>query len=313
MLNIIKNLQNKSSKRTNEGFTLIELMIVVVIIGILAAIAIPIFNNQQKEAIASTAKSDLKNAATVMTTESIKLGGKFPSTLPETITNSPGIKISLNGIEQGPLYTNPNLSTSNVANKWSWVETEKNFRINTGQVGFLVPRDSAKTEWTEKTLYYPRTGGSLNQAKDVIKQLCEKPNNITSNCLNTINQLNTQWAAAKQNGSVVIIQNNPTIGDDTFSVSIGSVPNTSPANSWPGVGNAPFIPHYVDTKTPTGTKWAAIPSLSDTNPSSWGAPTDPDIPTPQDKYCLNVSHKDIPEIKFFYDSSLGVIKEGTCS
>lgn len=49
-----------------HGFTLIELMIVVAIIGVLSAIAIPLFNEYRRASSDATAQSDVKNSIQIV-------------------------------------------------------------------------------------------------------------------------------------------------------------------------------------------------------------------------------------------------------
>ena len=75
----------------NNGFALIELLVVVLIIGILAAVALPQYQMAVEKARATEALSNLKTVAVAMEVQYLA-NGEYPSSLDEIDIDVPDLK-----------------------------------------------------------------------------------------------------------------------------------------------------------------------------------------------------------------------------
>lgn len=88
--------------RQAPGFTLVELIVVIVIIGLLATIAIPKFSGSRDKALVAAMKSDLRNLLTQeegRMADSNKYTTSFPATIwsPSTGVTGPTITLTADG------------------------------------------------------------------------------------------------------------------------------------------------------------------------------------------------------------------------
>ena len=72
------DVQITAGHRNDRGFSLIEILVVIVIVAILAAISIPVFLRQRDRGMEAQANSALKNAATAMDTYATDHQGSYP-------------------------------------------------------------------------------------------------------------------------------------------------------------------------------------------------------------------------------------------
>ena len=82
-------------RQSRAGFTLIELLIVVVIIGILAAFAVPKFQNTKGKANAAALKTDLRNLSSAQEAYFFENAAYTTNLTQLSFSKSPGVALTV--------------------------------------------------------------------------------------------------------------------------------------------------------------------------------------------------------------------------
>lgn len=127
---MVEKLRNRMASE-ESGFTLVELLVVMLILGLLAAIAIPSFFNQRDKARDADAKSLVRTAETAMETYATDNGGSYAGATPAALIN---IEATLNNADGGDGSANGDeLSVSSTATTYTVgvdsANTPNTFRI----------------------------------------------------------------------------------------------------------------------------------------------------------------------------------------
>jgi type IV pilus assembly protein PilA len=146
-------------EENESGFTLIEILVVILIIGILASIAIPVFLNQRKTANDSATRSDLRNIAIAIETHFAKnpndIDVDFVNDIPD-FRPSKDVQMAIRGNANTwcavAVHSNGNFnSTANVAKALTYDSTNGGMMPNGWDWHAKSKCETADTVWSWKT------------------------------------------------------------------------------------------------------------------------------------------------------------------
>lgn len=89
-ISIIRTNQSKNDQR---GFTIVELLIVIIVIAVLAAVTIVAFNGIRQRAVVAQVQSSLRSIATLMETDKAETG-VYPSSIPSGYRQASGVDVT---------------------------------------------------------------------------------------------------------------------------------------------------------------------------------------------------------------------------
>lgn len=187
MKNFLKPIKRNKLTIKEQGFTLLEIMIVIVIIGILAAIAIPIFMNQQKAAVNASVQSDVANARSFIP------GKDGRMSIPSDFAS----KVNITDGNYGAYYVNANRTEACYQASHSFSPTEiTNYRFltNIGKV-----QEGTCTEFSSQTGTQSATIGAQPNTSEAGSQT--NPGNNTNTGNNTGNGNTTTGGSTTGGGN----------------------------------------------------------------------------------------------------------------